>query len=121
MTKRQTDLIITPAKGLHGEVTVPGDKSIFHRAVMFGSLAEGTTQIENFLMGADCLSTVACCRALGVEIEQTGPTSLVVTGKGLNGLQEPNQVLDAGNSGTTTRLLMGILAGQNFFSVFNWG
>ncbi|NPV26315.1 MAG: 3-phosphoshikimate 1-carboxyvinyltransferase [Firmicutes bacterium] len=117
MQEQHVDLHLQPVKQLRGEVTVPGDKSISHRAVMLGSLAEGTTQIENFLMGADCLSTVACCRALGVDIRQTGPTSLEVKGRGLNGLREPDQVLDTGNSGTTTRLLMGILAGQDFFSV----
>ena len=94
-------------RSLRGELTVPGDKSISHRAVMFGSLAEGTTEITNFLQGADCLSTIACFRHMGIEIEN-------VHGKGLHGLRKPDCILDVGNSGTTTRLISGILAGQDF-------
>ena len=103
----------TRTGGLKGEITVPGDKSISHRAVMFGSLAEGTTTIENFLRGADCLSTIACFRRLGIQIEET-PGQITVHGKGLHGLTAPSQILDAGNSGTTTRLISGILSGQVF-------
>jgi 3-phosphoshikimate 1-carboxyvinyltransferase len=100
-------------------VSVPGDKSISHRAVMLGALAEGATLIENFLPGEDCLATVACFRKLGVEISWTGKDSLRIQGCGLEGLREPEEVLDAGNSGTTMRLLLGIMAGQPFFSVLN--
>jgi len=100
-------------KSLKGEVTIPGDKSISHRAVMFGSLSKGTTEVHNFLQGADCLSTIDCFRKMGIEIENT-PERILIHGKGLNGLSKPSCVLDAGNSGTTTRLISGILAGQNF-------
>ncbi|MBR2765457.1 MAG: 3-phosphoshikimate 1-carboxyvinyltransferase [Blautia sp.] len=103
---------------LRGEITVPGDKSVSHRAVMFGSLAEGTTRITNFLQGADCLSTIACFRQMGTEIRQAG-SEILVTGKGLHGLLAPSGVLNAGNSGTTTRLMSGILAGQSFESVID--
>ena len=106
--------IIHPARPLTGETTVPGDKSISHRAVMFGAIAEGQTRVRGFLPGADCLSTVQCMRQLGVSIDQLSPTELLVHGVGLHGLTEPDDVLDAGNSGTTTRLLLGILAGQPF-------
>lgn len=99
--------------GLHGEVTIPGDKSISHRAVMFGSLAKGTTEVTNFLQGADCLSTIDCFRKLGIEVENT-PEKILIHGKGLHGLTAPTSVLDAGNSGTTTRLISGILAAQPF-------
>lgn len=99
--------------GLHGEITIPGDKSISHRAVMFGSLAKGTTEITNFLQGADCLSTIDCFRKLGIEIENT-TDKILIHGKGLHGLKAPASILDAGNSGTTTRLISGILAAQPF-------
>ncbi|MBQ6807390.1 MAG: 3-phosphoshikimate 1-carboxyvinyltransferase [Lachnospiraceae bacterium] len=99
--------------GLHGEVTIPGDKSISHRAVMFGSLAKGTTEVTNFLQGADCLSTIDCFRKLGIEVENT-PEKILIHGKGLHGLSAPTSILDAGNSGTTTRLISGILAAQPF-------
>lgn len=101
--------------GLKGTVSVPGDKSISHRGIMFGSIADGTTEIHNFLPGADCLATIRCFRALGIEIEQEGST-VTVHGKGLHGLSAPSHILDVGNSGTTTRLLSGILAGQPFES-----
>ncbi len=100
-------------KTLKGEVTIPGDKSISHRAVMFGSIAKGLTEITNFLQGADCLSTISCFGKLGIEIEN-GPDRILVHGKGLHGLTAPDSVLDAGNSGTTTRLISGILAPQSF-------
>ena len=98
---------------LRGEITVPGDKSISHRAVMFGALAKGTTSITNFLKGADCLSTISCFEKMGIEIEQL-PSEILIHGKGLHGLNAPETILYAGNSGTTTRLLSGILAGQAF-------
>lgn len=103
---------------LRGELSVPGDKSISHRAVMFGSLAEGTTKITHFLQGADCLSTISCFRKMGIEIENTDK-EILVHGKGLHGLSAPSDILDVGNSGTTTRLISGILAGQNFVSELN--
>lgn len=98
---------------LKGEIAVPGDKSISHRSVMFGSIARGTTEITGFLQGADCLSTISCFRKMGVEIENT-PDAVLVHGRGLHGLTAPESVLDCGNSGTTTRLISGILAGQTF-------
>ncbi|MDA8442304.1 MAG: 3-phosphoshikimate 1-carboxyvinyltransferase [Peptococcaceae bacterium] len=111
------DIVINPAAKLSGQLSVPGDKSISHRAVMLGALAEGVTEIEGFLPGADCLSTVACVRQLGITIDNIGPEHLRVYGQGLHGLQEPEDVLNVGNSGTTLRLLLGILAGQNFVSM----
>ena len=98
---------------LKGEITVPGDKSISHRGIMLGALANGTTSITNFLKGADCLSTISCFQKMGIEIEET-EREILVHGKGLHGLSAPTEILDAGNSGTTTRLISGILAGQNF-------
>ena len=98
---------------LKGEITVPGDKSISHRGIMLGALANGTTSITNFLKGADCLSTISCFQKMGIEIEET-ENEILVHGKGLHGLSAPKEILDAGNSGTTTRLISGILAGQNF-------
>ena len=103
---------------LRGELTVPGDKSISHRAVMFGSLAQGTTRITHFLEGADCLSTISCFRKMGVDIERNA-SEILVHGKGLHGLSAPSEILDVGNSGTTTRLISGILAGQSFTSELN--
>lgn len=104
---------IQPVKQLRGEVSVPGDKSISHRSIMFGALAKGTTEITHFLHGADCLSTIGCFRAMGINIEDT-PDRILVHGKGLHGLSEPSSFLDVGNSGTTTRLISGILSGQPF-------
>ena len=98
---------------LKGEITVPGDKSISHRGIMLGALANGTTSITNFLKGADCLSTISCFQKMGIEIEET-ENEILVHGKGLHGLSAPKEILDAGNSGTTTILISGILAGQNF-------
>ena len=105
--KKQTDL--------KGTLTVPGDKSISHRAVMFGSLARGTTRISHFLEGADCLSTISCFRKMGIEIDRN-KDEILVHGRGLHGLTAPTEILDVGNSGTTTRLISGILAGQTFTS-----
>jgi 3-phosphoshikimate 1-carboxyvinyltransferase len=101
--------------GLSGSVDVPGDKSISHRSVMFGSIAEGVTTVTNFLPGDDCLSTIACFRQLGVKIEER-ENELLINGTGFDGLAEPNEVLDVGNSGTTIRLMLGILSGRPFFS-----
>ena len=99
-------------QGLKGTVSVPGDKSISHRCIMFGSIANGTTEIHNFLKGADCLATIRCFQSMGINIEETDHT-ITVHGKGLSA---PLNILDVGNSGTTTRLLSGILAGQKFES-----
>ena len=104
---------IHTSHGLHGEIEIPGDKSISHRSVMFGALAKGTTEITHFLQGADCLSTIGCFRAMGIEIENT-PEKILVHGRGLQGLTAPAGTLDVGNSGTTTRLISGILSGQPF-------
>ena len=130
--------VVQPALALRGEVTVPGDKSITHRAVMLNAIATGTATVRGAGLGADCLSTASCMRALGASVRRRWPTGdltdnlrrnpstgqddradavLVVEGRGRLGLAEPADVLDAGNSGTTARLLSGILAGQSFFSV----
>lgn len=103
---------------LKGEVQIPGDKSISHRAVMLGSIARGTTEISHFLSGADCLSTIHCFQKMGIEIEQSKDLVLV-HGRGLRGLKAPRGILDTGNSGTTTRLICGILSGQDFSSVLS--
>lgn len=109
---------IQTAKGLRGEIQIPGDKSISHRSVMFGALAKGTTEITHFLQGADCLSTIGCFREMGIEIENTNK-KIIVHGKGLHGLSAPSKILDVGNSGTTTRLISGILSGQPFASTLS--
>ena len=101
------------ADHVRGEITVPGDKSISHRSVMFGSIAKGTTEIHNFLEGADCLSTISCFRHMGIDIENKNGI-VTVHGNGMHGLTAPAETLDCGNSGTTTRLISGILAPQNF-------
>lgn len=129
---------VRPPATLRGDVTVPGDKSITHRAVMLNAIASGTATVTGAGLGADCLSTAACVRALGATVRRLWPTAeltddlrrdpasgkddradavLIIEGVGLTGLAEPADVLDAGNSGTTSRLLTGILAGQPFFSV----
>ena len=110
-------MIFTRAQHLKGEITVPGDKSISHRAVMFGALAEGLTEVEGFLPGADCLSTIDCFRRMGIFIEEPESTRLLIHGKGLHGLKKPADILDTGNSGTTTRLISGILSGQDFETI----
>ena len=99
---------------VRGEVTVPGDKSISHRAVLLGSIATGTTEVENFLESEDCLATLAAMRAMGVAIERPAPGSVVIDGVGLRGLARPAAPLNMGNSGTAMRLLLGLLAGQAF-------
>ena len=103
-------------KRIKGEITVPGDKSISHRGVMLGALGEGITEIDGFLTGADCLSTIDCFRSLGIETELSG-THVIVHGNGIYGLKKSDKILYTGNSGTTTRLLSGILAGQSFDSM----
>ncbi|MCD8347423.1 MAG: 3-phosphoshikimate 1-carboxyvinyltransferase [Lachnospiraceae bacterium] len=112
-------MIIKYTAPLRGELSIPGDKSISHRSIMFGALADGTTEVTNFLTGADCLSTIACFRQMGIDItlkEESRGAHVLVHGRGLHGLNAPSDILDAGNSGTTVRLLSGILAGQAFNS-----
>ena len=111
-------MAITKANSLKGEIKVPGDKSISHRGVMFGAISEGTTELTGFLDGADCRSTIGCFRAMGIDISQDAD-HVIIHGKGLHGLKAPSQILDVGNSGTTTRLISGILAGQPFISSLN--
>lgn len=111
-------MTITKAKSLKGEITVPGDKSISHRGVMFGAISEGITELTGFLDGADCRSTIGCFKAMGIDISQD-KNHVVIHGKGLHGLAAPSNMLDVGNSGTTTRLISGILAGQPFVSSLN--
>lgn len=108
--------LITSSTSLTGEITVPGDKSISHRAVMFGSISNGVTKVENFLPGEDCLSTISCFRSLGVEITHTG-SQVTIAGQGIGGLKKPDGILYVGNSGTTIRLMMGILSGLPFETV----
>ena len=105
--------VIKPSGKLRGEITVPGDKSISHRSVMLGSIAKGDTKISGFLTGEDCLSTIDCFKKLGIDIEVNG-TDVTVHGKGLKGLSAPAETLDVGNSGTTLRLMSGILSAQPF-------
>ncbi len=106
---------ITPASRLAGTLRLPGDKSISHRYAMLAALAGGTSRIHNYSSGADCASTLGCLRALGIGIERDGAT-VTVNGRGLDGLSEPAGTLDAGNSGSTIRMLSGILAAQPFGS-----
>jgi 3-phosphoshikimate 1-carboxyvinyltransferase len=114
-----SSITIYSAEGLQGEISVPGDKSISHRAVMLGSLAQGRTYIEGFLPGEDCRCTVAAFRHMGVLIKELTPNKLVIEGRGLRGLRSPADVIYLGNSGTSMRLLSGILAGQSFTSVLD--
>lgn len=109
---------IKKAHRITGEITVPGDKSISHRGVMFGAIADGTTELSGFLDGADCRSTISCFRSMGIDITQN-KDFVTIHGKGLHGLSRPSHVLDVGNSGTTTRLISGILAGSHFTSTLN--
>lgn len=111
-------MAISKVKSLKGEITIPGDKSISHRGVMFGAISEGITELTGFLDGADCRSTIGCFREMGIDITQDGD-HVVIHGKGLHGLSAPQKILDVGNSGTTTRLISGILAGQSFISSLN--
>ena len=111
------DFLVTPSRLRDARVTVPGDKSISHRALMLGSLATGRTEVSGFLAGEDCLATAAAMRALGVDISQPAPTEMVIDGVGLHGLRAPSGDLDLGNSGTAMRLMAGLLAAQGFDSV----
>lgn len=105
---------LEPGGTLQGRLRVPGDKSISHRSVMFGALAQGVTTVDGFLTGEDCLSTMRAFQAMGVQIEQTAPTALRIHGVGLHGLRAPTAPLDLGNSGTSMRLMTGLMAGQQF-------
>lgn len=105
-----------PSRGIRGEISVPGDKSISHRSIMLGSIARGTTVVRGVLRGEDNMATLNAFRAMGVAVADEGDI-LRIDGKGLRGLQEPGDVLDCGNSGTSMRLMTGLLAGQSFFSV----
>lgn len=113
------DVVIEGKMRIRGEVTPPPDKSISHRSVMIGAIAEGTTEVGRFLFADDCLRTVDCFRKMGIEIEFKGHDTVTVRGKGLRGLRKPEGELYAGNSGTTMRLLLGILAGQDFEAVLS--
>ena len=108
-----SDRIICLCKGLHGEIMIPGDKSISHRSIMLGALALGTTEITNFLEGADCLSTIGCFQSMGIQIDRT-PEKIIVHGKGMHGLAAPKDILNVGNS-----LMSGILSAQDFTSVMS--
>lgn len=110
-------IVVRPAISIKGEITVPGDKSISHRAVMLGSLGDGRTEIMGILESEDTLRTIEAFRLMGVDIEKTDNGTLSILGRGLDGLEEPSDVIDAGNSGTTVRILSGLLSGQRFFSV----
>jgi 3-phosphoshikimate 1-carboxyvinyltransferase len=111
-----TTITIRPALSVKGEIIVPGDKSISHRSIMLGAIANGTTSVRGFLRGGDNMATMGAFRSMGVQIDDDGET-VVIKGKGLHGLVEPGDVIDCGNSGTTIRLITGLLAGQSFFSV----
>ncbi len=108
--------IVEPVPGVSGAVRVPGDKSVSHRSLMLGSIADGVTEVSGFLESEDCLSTMKAMRALGVKIEQTGPQAVRVHGVGMRGLKPANHALDMGNSGTSMRLMTGLLSGQSFDS-----
>lgn len=109
--KKNDTLIIGPSRGIRGKITVPGDKSISHRAMILGGIAEGETRIEGFLEAEDCLATLQAMQKMGASIEKKAPGAYTVRGVGSRGLQEPDDLLDLGNSGTSTRLLIGLLAG----------
>ena len=106
--------LIHPAAIRDADVSVPGDKSVSHRAIMLGSIAEGVTEVHGFLAGEDCLATMAAFCSMGVAIERPADTQLVIHGVGMHGLQPPDADVDLGNSGTAMRLMAGVLAGQNF-------
>ncbi len=109
--------LVTPSKVRDASVTVPGDKSVSHRALMLGSIAEGRTEVSGFLAGEDCLATLAAMRSMGVDIQQASATEMSIEGVGLHGLRGADADLDLGNSGTAMRLMTGLLAGQGFDSV----
>ncbi|MEO8443701.1 MAG: 3-phosphoshikimate 1-carboxyvinyltransferase [Gammaproteobacteria bacterium] len=108
--------IVRPSGRIEGSITVPGDKSVSHRALMLGAIASGTSHITGFLPGEDCLATLAAVRAMGIEVRQQDATTIDVVGQGLRGLAQASQPLDMGNSGTAMRLFMGLLSAQSFSS-----
>ena len=108
---------VQPVKRLHGEIQVQGDKSVSHRAIILGSIAKGVTTVTNFLPSDDCMATMNAFRAMGTSIDDINESTVKIEGKNLYGLTEPADVMDMGNSGTSARLLCGLLAGQQFFSV----
>jgi len=112
-------ITVNPAKGISGQINMPGDKSISHRAIFLGSLAEGLTEVDNLSSGDDCLRSIKAFQNLGIQFENIDSSPLKIYGKGLSGLSEPTQILDLGNSGTSVRLLLGVLAGQDFCAVLN--
>ena len=109
-------ITVEPADGLSGEITVPGDKSISHRAMILGAIADGVTRVRGFLEGEDTVATLKAFESMGITVERPEPTVVVVNGNGMRGLTEPSAVIDAGNSGTTARLLTGLLSAQTFSS-----
>ncbi|MCD6361476.1 MAG: 3-phosphoshikimate 1-carboxyvinyltransferase, partial [Armatimonadetes bacterium] len=109
---------VNPARCLRGEISLPGDKSISHRAIILTSIAKGKSIIRGIQRGKDCLATLNAIESMGVKIEERD-TELIIHGRGHNGLKEPEDVIDCGNSGTTMRILAGLLAGQNFYSVLS--
>ena len=111
--------VVQAAAPLQGQTTVPGDKSISHRALLLGAIASGTSRVEHFLPSGDCRATLRAIRALGIQVEERSPTSLILHGQGLRGLREPENVLNCGRSGTAMRLLVGILSGQPFASILS--
>ncbi len=106
--------VSAPVRSVGGRVEVPGDKSLSHRALMLGAVADGTTDIVGFLAGEDCLATLAALTSMGVRIDRSGETAVSIEGRGLHGLEAPSAPLDMGNSGTAMRLFAGLLAGQRF-------
>jgi len=115
-TNGNSRFVVEPGRELSGTVNVPGDKSISHRSLMLGAIANGRTRVKGFLPGEDCLATLAAMQAMGVSIERSGETEVLIDGVGLHGLQAPADEIDLGNSGTAMRLMMGLLAGQEFDS-----
>ncbi|MBI2468766.1 MAG: hypothetical protein HYV62_13285, partial [Candidatus Rokubacteria bacterium] len=113
----RVNAVVRPAGRVAGTIAVPGDKSISHRAALLGAVASGVTEIQGFLEAEDCLRTLRAAAALGVEVARKAPGHYLLRGAGLEGLTEPEDVIDCGNSGTTARLLLGILAGQPFGAV----
>ena len=111
------EIVVEGNKKVNGQVSVPGDKSISHRAIIFGAIAQGETRINHFLHSQDCLNTLKCMSALGARIEKIDHSVIEIKGVGLNGLKKPDHILDVGNSGTTIRLLTGLLSGQRFNTV----
>jgi 3-phosphoshikimate 1-carboxyvinyltransferase len=117
MAKQDTIIKVKPCPRLEGEIALPGDKSISHRAAIFNGLAKGKAEVSNFAPGRDCLATVSCLKALGVQIGRKGNGNLLISGTGSDGLREASDVLDAWNSATTMRLLSGLLSSQPFLSI----